>query len=182
MRLTENRAWPTKSRSSRHSTGKEMEETPLPQNAILLLMKCQSRLVSIIFSMGAYDCIAGAYLKIGYTRMARIYTEVVLDPLRGYFRRLDKSLFEYERGKPQERVFIAKLLCVAAQISYQHGNVRRAVMELGRVEKWELLKGDDAVRYAQYDQRYNELCARDEKREKARQIQSEKCDAKIEGT
>ena len=78
-----------------------------------------------------HHLIAEAYLRLGNSRLARIYAERIYGPLAGYDDRVNKVKFPLQISPDgaTPRVY-AELLLVAARISLAHGGYYEALAEL----------------------------------------------------
>ena len=76
-----------------------------------------------------HSLIATCYLRLGNSRLARIYVERIYGPLYSLDRRVNRHKFPLANLKGSPEAY-AELLGVAAQISWSHGKWREAFCEL----------------------------------------------------
>ena len=122
--------------------------------------------------------IAGVYFESGKMRMARIYSERALDSRRRYDRGWKVKDIEVE---PWEGVVYAEVLHVAAQISYSHGGVREATINIRDAAELVPLNQEQEFRYKAWQSQVDKLYRRSSDRYRAKNRQSEKQDEKSEG-
>ena len=123
--------------------------------------------------------IAAVYLESGDKRMARIYTERALDPRRRFDHRGNK-----EREivvEPWEETVYAEVLHVAAKISYAHGDVREALLDLHAAGQFLPFNEEQESRREAWQSQAERLWAREMHRRDTTREREEKRDKKAEG-
>lgn len=111
--------------------------------------------------------------------MARIYAERVYGPHHDYdIYRHHKHKFPLQVEADRGPLF-AKLLVVAAQISYAHGKVDEALDELRNAIELDADCQEAQALQSQYDERWEQLQKRKDARQQAQDRQAEKLMGKV---
>lgn len=119
-----------------------------------------------------HERIAAAYLELQLFRMACIYTERVLAPIRSFDRGHWKMRNSY-KIEPDESAY-AEVFAVTSQISFAHGNFWGAVWNLREAARFGPLQAEDARRLTNYTQNRDLIEARRVSQKKAQELQTYK--------